>query len=165
VNRAWALALANRFEEALVSVESATQFFAAIGCEMTLTFRLGARGAALAGLGRNAEALQAFDDALEVATRNEERYMEPEIWRLKGELLREDCSDEAERCYQSAIDVARQQEAKSWELRSATSYARFLRDRGDKRGAQAVLTAIYQWFNEGFDTQDLRDAKALLDEN
>jgi predicted ATPase len=71
---------------------------------------------------------------------------------------------EAEKCLRKAIAVARSQEAKFWELRATTSLARLLRDTNRRNEARAILAEIYNWFTEGFDTADLTDAKALLDE-
>jgi predicted ATPase len=71
---------------------------------------------------------------------------------------------EAERCFRQALDIARVQSAKSWELRSATSLARLWRDQGRRAQARDLLAPVYGWFTEGFDTADLKDAKALLDE-
>jgi predicted ATPase len=71
---------------------------------------------------------------------------------------------EAERCFHSAIDIARRQQAKSLELRAATSLARLWRQQGKPKEAHAMLADIYKWFTEGFDTADLKNAKALLDE-
>jgi predicted ATPase len=93
--------------------------------------------------------------------------MEAELHRVKGDLLmalpRRD-PGEAEERFHRAIAIARQQSARMWELRAATSLARLWRDQG--RGAEAhdVLAPVYGWFTEGFDTADLKDAKALLDE-
>jgi predicted ATPase len=87
--------------------------------------------------------------------------------RLKGELLlRQDYSDtaEAQRCFWRAIEVARKQSAKSFELRATTSLARLLASQGRRDEARTMLAEIYNWFTEGFDTADLKDAKALLDE-
>ena len=70
----------------------------------------------------------------------------------------------AERCYMPSLDWARQQQAKSWELRTATSYARLMRDQGRLREAYELLAPVYGWFTEGFGTKDLKDAKALLEE-
>ena len=69
-----------------------------------------------------------------------------------------------ERAYIASLDWARQQQAKSWELRTATSYARLMRDQGRAREARELLAPIYGWFTEGFGTKDLKDAKALLEE-
>jgi ATP/maltotriose-dependent transcriptional regulator MalT len=95
----------------------------------------------------------------------EERHYYAEALRLKGWLLAlEGESEGAERAYLASIDWARTQQAKSWELRTATSYARLMRDQGHAREARDLLAPVYGWFTEGFATKDLKDAKALLDE-
>ena len=91
---------------------------------------------------------------------------EPEVHRLMGDLLlrrNPSAPDRAEVSYRRAIECARSQEAKSWELRAATSLARLWRDQGKPAAARDLLAPIYGWFTEGFDTADLKDAKALLD--
>ncbi len=96
-----------------------------------------------------------------------ERWYEAELYRLKGELLLQQSSDnqaEAEACFQQALDVARHQQAKSFELRAATSLARLWQQQGKRQEAHDLLAPVYSWFTEGFDTADLQDAKALLDE-
>ena len=70
---------------------------------------------------------------------------------------------EAESCFEQALDVARDQEAKSWELRAATSLARLWQSQGKRQEAYELLASVYEWFTEGFDTADLKDAKTLLD--
>jgi predicted ATPase len=90
-----------------------------------------------------------------------------ELHRLKGELLlvqNTSGATEAESCFREAIEIARRQQARSWELRATTSLARFLATQGRRGEARAMLAEIYGWFTEGFDTADLKDAKALLDE-
>ena len=94
-------------------------------------------------------------------------HWEPEVHRLMGDLLlrrNPSAPDRAEVSYRRAIERARSQEAKSWELRAATSLARLWRDQGKPAEARALLAPVYGWFTEGFDTADLKDAKALLDE-
>ena len=83
----------------------------------------------------------------------------------RGELTLQtgDCK-EAEACFRTAIDIAQQQAAKSWELRAATSLARLSQQQGKQAEAHELLSEIYNWFTEGFDTKDLMDAKALLEE-
>jgi predicted ATPase len=113
------------------------------------------------------EALGAVKEALAAANAQEERSYEPEIHRLRGELLlRQDDSNtaEAERCFERSIEIARHQSAKSWELRTTMSLARLLDEQGRREEARAMLAEIYNWFTEGFDTADLKDAKALLEE-
>jgi predicted ATPase len=86
---------------------------------------------------------------------------------LKGELLLQLSSDnaaEAESCFHQALSVARSQQAKSWELRAATSRARLWQQQGKRQEAYDLLAPVYGWFTEGFDTADLKDAKALFDE-
>jgi predicted ATPase len=95
-----------------------------------------------------------------------EGWIEAELHRVRGELLlslAEPDVHEAEVCFQHAIAVAREQNAKMWELRVATSLARLWRDQGERTEAHRLLAPIYAWFTEGFDTRDLKDAKALLD--
>jgi len=90
-----------------------------------------------------------------------------ELYRLKGELLLQQSSDnqaEAEHCFHHALDLARNQQAKSWELRAATSLARLWQQQGKRQEAHDLLAPVYGWFTEGFDTADLQEAKALLEE-
>ena len=95
----------------------------------------------------------------------EERYYYAETLRIKGWLLSlQGDSAGAERAYIASLAWARTQHAKSWELRTATSYARLLRDQGRAREAGALLAPIYGWFTEGFDTADLTEANGLLNE-
>jgi predicted ATPase len=96
-----------------------------------------------------------------------ERRVEAELHRLKGELLLQQSPDnaaEAEACIQKAVAIAQNQSAKSWELRAATSLARLWQSRGKRQEACDLLAPVYHWFTEGFDTADLKDAKALLRE-
>ena len=95
-----------------------------------------------------------------------EGMWESETHRLKGELLLESKAQasEAESCYQKAIEVARKQKARSLELRSSMSLARLLSSQGKKDEARELLTGIYGWFTEGFDSADLKEAKVLLEE-
>jgi predicted ATPase len=89
------------------------------------------------------------------------------VYRVKGELLlRQAVPDTlaAEACFQQALAIARRQQARSWELRAAISLARLWQQQGQQGDARALLVPIYHWFTEGFDTADLQEAKALLDE-
>jgi DNA-binding SARP family transcriptional activator/predicted negative regulator of RcsB-dependent stress response len=109
--------------------------------------------------------LSAADDALAFVEETSERWFEPELHRLKGELLRMDGYEaDAEASFRRAVEVARQQQAKSWELRATMSLCRLLQARGKREEAQQLLTDVYGWFTEGFDTPDLQQAKALLEE-
>jgi predicted ATPase len=95
-----------------------------------------------------------------------ERWPEAEIHRLKGELMlsMERAAPAAERCFRRSIDVAREQKARSPELRAAMSLARLWAEQGKRRKAHDLLAPVYGWFTEGFETADLKDAKALVDE-
>ena len=97
--------------------------------------------------------------------KNGQRYFDAECHRLEGEiLLRQATPDtaQAETCFQQALDVARAQQAKSWELRAATSLARLWQSQNKRQDAYDLLAPVYGWFTEGFDTVDLQEAKALL---
>jgi predicted ATPase len=98
--------------------------------------------------------------------RTKESLWEPEVNRIAGEIAlqtSEPDAAKAEAYFQRALAVARKQQAKSWELRSATSMARLWRDQGKREEACDLLAPVYNWFTEGFDTLDLKEAKALLD--
>jgi len=106
-------------------------------------------------------------EALTLVDTTEERWWEAELHRLKGELLLAQSTDnaaEAEACFHRALDIARHQQAKSLELRAATSLSRLWRRQGKRAEAYQLLAETYGWFTEGFDTADLKEAKALLDE-
>jgi len=121
---------------------------------------------ACAAVGQIDEAMSAVDEVLPFA-QTEERYHEAELNRLRGEfLLMRAPADHgaAEECFRTAIEIARRQSARSWELRATTSLARLLAKQGKRDEARATLAEIYNWFTEGFTTPDLKDAKSLLDE-
>jgi predicted ATPase len=109
-------------------------------------------------------ALAQLGDALQLAERTGERWLTAELYRHKGQLLqRQGYPEAAEELYRKALSVAEQQEAKLWELRAAVSLARLRRDQGRRAEARDLLSPIYGWFTEGFDTADLKEAKGLLD--
>ena len=123
--------------------------------------------AALGRKGRFDEALRTINELFPIIERSGQRYFEAEVHRLKGELLlAQDASNaaQAEDSFRTAIEISRKQNAKSWELRATTSLARLLAKQGKRDEAGAMLAEIYGWFTEGFDTADLKDAKALLEE-
>jgi adenylate cyclase len=105
-------------------------------------------------------------EALALVDKTGQQFYEAELYRLKGELLLQQASDhhtEAESCFQQALLVSRSQQAKSLELRAATSLAQLWQRQGKREEAERLLGHVYGWFTEGFDTADLMDAKALLD--
>jgi predicted ATPase len=117
--------------------------------------------------GQTEKGLKMLNEALQHCERTGERVDLAEMLRLKGEVLLvcgNGATAEPENCFRAALEVAREQEAKWWELRTTVSLARLLRDTGRRNEAQSMLTEIYSWFIEGFDTADLKEAKALLDE-
>ena len=113
----------------------------------------------------NREALATLDDALDATAATNELYYAPELERLKGVLLlRQNDPDTAALWFQKAIHTAVSQGAKSLELRAATSLARLWSEQGRPAEARDLLAPVYAWFTEGFQTMDLKDAKALLNE-
>jgi class 3 adenylate cyclase/predicted ATPase len=117
-------------------------------------------------IGRLHEGWQMLWEALDAAEKSGQRYYEAETYRFKGQLQLLDPSpdvEQAEASFRRALAIARRQQAKSWQLRAATSLARLWRDQGRRAEARDLLAPVYGWFTEGFDTQDLKDAKALLE--
>jgi predicted ATPase len=110
------------------------------------------------------EALTLLDDALQIVERTGERLFAAELYRHKGQLLQQGHPEAADELYRKALDIAAEQGAKPWELRAAVSLARLRRDQGRQAEARDLLMPVYGWFTEGFDTTDLKEANALLDE-
>jgi predicted ATPase len=109
--------------------------------------------------------LQQLEDAISVTDRTQGRYYEAEMHRVRGELFLSMHDDgAAEASFREAISIAQHQSAKSWELRAAMSMPRLWRDQGNRDAARDLLAPVYGWFTEGFDTLDLKEAKALLGE-
>jgi predicted ATPase len=122
---------------------------------------------AYADLGEFNDAWRCLGEAMTAAETTKERWFEAEIQRIAGEIALkspEPDAAKAEAYFERALAVARAQQAKSWELRAAMSMARLKRDQGKRDEARDLLAPVYGWFTEGFDTLDLKEAKALLDE-
>ena len=120
-----------------------------------------------AELGRFEEAWRCLGEAMTLVETTKEKWCEAEVHRAAGEIALkspEPDAAKAEAYFERALAVARTQQAKSWELRAATSLARLWRGQGKRDEAHDLLAPIYGWFTEGFDTLDLKEAKALLDE-
>ena len=167
-----ALVLQGKAEEGVQQMREGLAANHALGMIMARTFFLGLLADGCGRLGEVEEGLGLIAEALDFANQTGEHYWEADLHRLKGELLlkkgAEDAeskiAEQAEACFRRAIEVARRQSAKSYELRATTSLARLLASQGKRDEGRVMLADIYNWFTEGFDTADLKDAKALLDE-
>jgi predicted ATPase len=141
--------------------------YRATGAEIGRQYFLTLLAEAYGTLGQPEAGLTVLTEALTHADKTGEGWCEPELYRLKGVLLLQQNSDhqaEAESCFHHALEIARTQQAKSFELRTATSLARLWQRQGKRQEAHDLLAPVYKWFTEGFDTADLQDAKALLNE-
>jgi tetratricopeptide (TPR) repeat protein len=158
-----ALVRCGQVEEGIRQISQAQ--IQAVGAEGGETFGLTLLAEACAKLGRVEEGLDLLAEALEIVYSKEQHWYEVEAYRLRGELLlmRGD-EPGAEVSFHEAVKVARQQDAKSWELRATTSLCRLWQRQGRREEARKCLAEIYGWFTEGFDTADLQEAKALLEE-
>jgi predicted ATPase len=139
----------------------------ATGARDAIPFHLALLAEALALAGKIEEGLAALDDALAQALAFDVRGWNAEIHRLSGELtsrLPYPDPAKAEDSFRTALAIAREQGTRGYELRAATSLARLWREQGRRGEARDLLAPLYGWFTEGFDTADLKDAKALLDE-
>ncbi len=167
----WTLAEQGQVEEGIAQIREGLAASRATGSELWRSYWLALLAEMQGKVGQTEKGLRVVEEALAIAERTEESFYEAELYRLKGELTLqcnvqspESRAKEAEECFQKAIDIARRQEAKSWELRAATSLARLWQQQGKTVEARNILAPVYNWFTEGFDTQDLKDAKALLAE-
>jgi class 3 adenylate cyclase/predicted ATPase len=165
--RGWALAMQGQGEQGLAQMRQGIAARKATGSERTWLFYLAMLAEAYQGLGQAEAGLNVLAEALAEAHTTVARYYEAELDRLKGELLlvrSPKYYEEAEACFRQAVATARRQQAKSWELRAAMSLSRLWQHQGKRAEARELLAPIYDWFTEGFDTADLREAKALLEE-
>ncbi len=113
------------------------------------------------------DAWRCIDEAMTAMQTTKERWCEAEVNRIAGEIALKSSKPDtakAQKYFERALTVARQQQAKSWELRAAMSMARLWRDQGKPQQARELLAPVYGWFTEGFDTRDLKEAKALLEQ-
>jgi predicted ATPase len=151
--------------EGISLLRSGLVAYRATGAEAAVPRFIGLLAGACGMAGRIEEALVLLDDALQMVEKTGERWFEAELNRLKGQLLlRQGHTEAAEELYRKALSIAEEQEAKLWELRAAVSLARLRRDQGRHAEARDILAPVYGWFTEGFDTPDLKETKALLDE-
>jgi DNA-binding winged helix-turn-helix (wHTH) protein/tetratricopeptide (TPR) repeat protein len=167
LERGWAIAMQGRASDGIKEIRSVLS-----AVSMGQGGSLAKLAEVYLQVGKIREGLQAVDQALEFVLEHKEAAWEPELYRLKGELLlqrspansakRSNDIDQAERAFMTAIERARQTEAKSFELRAAMSLHRLLSEKGKRAEARRVLAEVYDWFSEGFDTPDLIDARGML---
>jgi predicted ATPase len=186
--RGRAMAEQGQREEGIAQMRQGLAAFGATGVELGQIYYFALLAEAYREVGQTEEGLTALAEALAVAQKTGERFYEAELYRLKGELTlaqsrvqglgsrvqakqkakgknqKAKIESEAEACFRQAIDIARRQSAKSLELRAVVSLSRLWQRQGKGEEARKMLEEIYSWFTEGFDTADLREAKALLQE-
>jgi predicted ATPase len=169
----WALAEQGRVAEGIAQMRQGLSDLRTTETEVTRAYSLGLLAGAYGKACQAEEGLTLVEEALALVDNNGERWPEAELHRLKGELLLQQAAevglkpglpDQVETCFRHALDVAHRQQAKSWELRAAMSLSRLWRQQGKRGEARQLLAEIYGWFIEGFDTADLQEAKALLQE-
>jgi predicted ATPase len=165
VNGGCVLALTGKAAAAVHMITSGITARRSTGSTMYLPFALSNLARAYAELGQFDNAWRCVGEAMTAVETTKERWCEAEVNRVTGEialLSPEPEKVKAEEYFDRALEVARKQQAKSWELRAAMSMARLWRDQGKRDEARNLLAPVYNWFNEGFDTLDLKEAEALL---
>jgi TOMM system kinase/cyclase fusion protein len=165
--RGWALAMQGQAEEGIAQIRQALAAWRAMGAGMAVSHYLVLLAEAYGQAGQAEEGLRLLTEALAHMDTTGERNYAVEVYWLKGELLlRQAIPDEAqaETCLHQGLDIARHQQTKSWELRAALSLSRLWQRQGKHAEARQMLAEIYGWFTEGFDTVDLQEARALLEE-
>jgi predicted ATPase len=176
--RGWALAEQGQKEKGIAQIRQGLSAWRATGAEASRPGFLLALAAECGNIGQVEEGLHLLTEAQELIQTTGGRLPESELHRLKGELTLQTQSKvtsrkskvsslqerEAESCFLKAIEIAQRQQAKSLELRATTSLARLWQQQGKRRKAHERLATVYNWFTEGFDTKDLQEAKALIEE-
>jgi len=167
MGQGWVLALAGRASDAVKKLTAAINAWRSTGATLAVPGWLSHLAFAYAELGQFDDAWRCIGEALTTVETTNERWFEAYARHIAGEIalmMPEPDAAKAEAYFERALAVARQQQAKSWELRAATSLARLWRDQGKRQQARDLLAPVYGWFTEGFDTLDLKEAKALLNE-
>jgi predicted ATPase len=171
IMRGWAIAVQERSTEGLVQIRQGLDTYRSTGAECQRPHYLTLLAEASGLLGQPEGGLTALEEAMTLIEKTSERYYEAELHRQRGELLLlhaegggQNAELTAEESFQQALDVSRQQQARSFELRAAMSLARLWQRQGKRQEAYNLLAPIYGWFTEGFDTMDLQEAGALLAE-
>jgi predicted ATPase len=161
----WAQAQRGEVEEGIAQMRQGLDGWRSAGTENSISRLLLSLAERYGMAGEAEKGLSLLEEALDFVERTGERVWEAEVHRVKGELLQSSGRvSEAETCFRQAMEVARRQEAKSWELRATLSLGRLLQKEGRSAEARSLLSEIYGWFTEGFDTPDLQDARAMLEE-
>ena len=160
-----ALAQTGEVQEGLAQICEGLEARRTVGARCYSSGILGALAETQTKAGQPAQGLTTLDEALAMVEETDERYCEAELYRIRGELLLEQGNEtDAEASFDKAIEVARRQQARSWELRAATSLARLWQGQGRIDEARQTLGQVHDWFSEGFETHDLQEARTLLDE-
>ncbi len=163
----WAFMSLGKREAGLQHMRQGLTDWRAPGGDLYIPYALALLAEGSANLKQVEAGCDIVNEGLEIIARTGEHWCEAELHRIKGELLLQQSADnttEAASCFRQAIAIAQHQHAKSWELRAVTSLARLWQSQGKRDDARELLEPVYSWFTEGFDTADLIDAKALLDE-
>jgi len=167
IDKGYVLAMTGKASNAIQIFTSAITGHRSTGSRIWVPLYSSYLARAYAELGQYEQARHSIDEAMAVVETTKERWCEAEINRIAGQIalmLPDQDGKKAEAYFERALTIARAQQAKSWELRAAMSMARLWRDQGEQRQAHDLLAPIYGWFTEGFDTLDLKDAKALLEQ-
>jgi class 3 adenylate cyclase/tetratricopeptide (TPR) repeat protein len=167
MNKGWLVALTGKESDAVRVITSGLAAWRATEATMCVSFYLSCLATVYMQLSQFENAHRAINEAIKMTGKTSERWFEAEILRVAGEIALKSPKEgavKAEAYFQHALSVARAQQAKSWELRTAVSLAQLRRDQGKRDEARDVLIPVYAQFAEGFDTRDLKEAKALLDE-
>ena len=165
IYRGWSKVVSGEVADGISLMRSGSLAYRATDAQTLISFHIALSAKACDIAGRVDEALSLLDDALRIVERIGERWFAAEMYRHKGELMRQQQQwHAAEEFYRNALAIAVEQQAKLWELRAAVSLARLCRDQNCVSEARDLLAPIYGWFTQGFKTPDLKRAKALLDE-
>jgi predicted ATPase len=162
-----ALALTGKASDAVHMITSGLTAWRSAGATLWMPWSLLHLARAYAELGQFDDAWRCIGEATTAIETTKEKWCEPEVHRMAGEIALkspEPDAAKAEVYFDRALKVAREQQAKSWELRAAMSMARLWRDQGKRDEARNLLAPVHGWFTEGFDTLDLKDDKALLEQ-
>jgi predicted ATPase len=164
-HRSWLLALTGGASDAVHAFPKVIADYQSMGATTFLPFYLSCLTSVYAELKQFDDAWRCIGEAMTTLETTKQRWCEAEIFRIAGEtMIKSCCAAKAEPYLTRALAVSREQQAKSWELRSAMSIARLWRSQGKVQQARELLAPVYGWFTEGFDTLDLKEAKALLEQ-